>query len=131
MTPDLTTLSDAQLSEVFAVECAGCKFAPMFAEYGPDDKHVWFDDEGNWITDPEGTLCAPWFATSADAVMPFLAVCRVTAERVLGEEGFPDAWKILVDTGAPNGIGETAHESFARAACIALILAGRSAKGRA
>lgn len=65
----------------------------------------------------------PPYATSADAVLPLLNECECDMFRVCGEEGFPETWRVKVNTGAPNGEGLGVAPIFPLAACYALLRA--------
>jgi len=100
-TDTLDSLTDSQLSEAFAVECAG--WAPKTIVFEGDDI----------------TLEPPSYATSGDAVLPFLVdapfmSCWSTA----------GGWVITINDGAQFASAKT----FSRAACIALLRAKRAAK---
>ena len=139
MTDQLDQLTDAQLSEVFAREVAA---------WGIHSRNTafWVDAEKRDGTafDVRALVGELRFATSADAVLPFLERQRAWSKGTVGQavtvygerlspspkpEGVPDSeWMIL----AP--IGHHWNEakplvSFARAACIALIRAKRAEKG--
>lgn len=126
MSDELNQLTDAQLSEVFAVEVAGWKRGDV--RWPPGEA----DETAGWIPpgekSPRGYPCCPSFATSADAVLPFVhkagwAECLQWDM----ENGKPTAfrWRVRV-VGRRGGYIEGEAPTFARAACIALIRAKRS-----
>ena len=88
----LNELTDAELSECFAVEVAG------------------WEPETAW----EGR-----FATSADAVLPWLG------KQPWSADGEPEVVKISIFDDFGNALSEGTSRTFARAACIALIEAKR------
>lgn len=107
MNDELDHMTDAALSEAFAVECAGCS----------DDR--WYYTSPSKDT---GSYLIPPFATSADAVLPFLAgACR------LAEFRWNPAGRLVLHRHHGPSICVDAP-TFARAACIALIRAKRSTK---
>lgn len=104
MSDALDTLSDAALSEVFAVEVG------LYSEYVSkevaEEKH---------------------FATSADAVLPFLETRDWLTMKHPGRD-----YTIQINCHATAGENCFGYApTFARAACIALILAKRAEKGGA
>lgn len=121
-TDNLDTLRDAELSEVFAVEYAGWR------EIHPCSCGV--QKRG---TSPEGKcIHVPPFATSADAVLPFLNKWRWMAGNGQPLASIRDNDGLMVkmvkicepDLGLPHAVAPT----FARAACIALIRSRRAEK---
>ena len=113
MSDELDGLSDARLSEVFAVEVAGFA-ASRFAVHvsGTAEYPIW------------AQALPPPFATDANAVLPYLSKESWWAENDHDKNGmvFVRIW---------TGIGESCHlvgiaPIFARAACIALIRAARA-----
>jgi hypothetical protein len=113
MKTELENLTDAQLSEAFAVEVAG-----------------WSKRNDGWFVPPSPTGL-PWiaaevksFASSADYVMPFMNqhTAELDHSRIAG-------WHVRIYQGSTprgrNGYDAT-QPTFARAACIALIKAKRS-----
>lgn len=116
MKPDIEQLPDAQLSAIFAREVAG--WAGDFV--------YWKDAEGKEVTDDEEYPIAPFFATSADAVMPFVEKVACSPHR----RRLPDAWLFFVALQDGTYVKAEAT-TFARAACIALIKAKRAEKERA
>jgi hypothetical protein len=109
----LDQLTDRDLSEVFAVEVAGWELS-----YFNHRKH----GRIAYKTPDEQQLGLGWefphFATSADAVLPFLDQCsHVKLER------FRDGWWGYVST--PSFGKCDGPTTFARAACICLIDAKR------
>jgi hypothetical protein len=123
MTP-LDQLTDRDLSEVFAVEVAGWKRGKSIkgspAIWPPDCDPPTKRRKGGW---PHGISVGDSFATSADAVLPFLDQCsHVKLER------FRDGWWGYVST--PSFGKCDGPTTFARAACIALIEAKRAEGGR-
>lgn len=115
MTDNLDTLSDAALSETFAVEVAGFR----------DDPHMpqlfWLDAEGNAVGkhDDDG-VSVDFFATSADAVLPWLPNSCDAWRNGIG-------WFFCLYTEQGNIRGDA--PTFARAAAIAFIRAKRAEKG--
>jgi hypothetical protein len=97
----LDQLTDRELSNVFAVELAG------------------------WSCDALNR-----FATSADAVLPFLErMCFFTAGREPHLDGKP--WYVAVAATEEEGpLNSGLAPTFARAACIALIKAKRAEASR-
>ncbi len=125
MSDNLDQLSDAALSEVFAVEVAG--FLPM--------DHMLWDvgacrlpfcrerSDGRWIA--TGNLP---FATSADAVLPCMRDIQWTARN--GHDYCDEMHRVtILRNGSGHIIAEAFAPTFARAACIALIRAKRAEKG--
>ncbi len=121
MTDELEQLTDAQLSAVFAVEVAGWRFH----KGDPNEQWVALHDDW-WICSAECDKRPAQsmfkevhpFATSADAVLPHLerygpyVHCEICATE----------WHVTIldyDGNSVVGIGQ----SFARAACLALIRA--------
>lgn len=138
MSTDLDSLTDAQLSEVFAVEVA--EMPPLFTlmkrgyYYRPNangytshladawkvtedvaDQHVYPHDEP--VT--KHSVPRPPFAASADAVLPFIPTYADARKTALG-------WTIEICN--EHGRFRGAMTTFARAACIALIKAKRAEK---
>lgn len=125
-TDDLDQKTDAELSEVFAVEVAEAVRRP------DESKTDWFvpgqsiHGRGRWLNE------LPPFATSADAVMPWLEKWKgretdgiVNIRRI---NSVPPTWvvSLAADIGKTYFYGG-AH-ILARAACIALIRAKRATK---
>lgn len=129
---NLDALTDAELSELFAVEVAG------FA--GVRDGTPWeVNDEPPAVrrvgrvklhdTSKEAVVMeVPDYATSADAVLPWLEKEKACeAFRVyqrtggLVDESLPLIWRVRVAFASPCAEAAT----FARAACLALIRAKR------
>lgn len=152
-TDTLDQLTDSALSEAFAVEVAGC----VKTEH-PDDwtdtsvRQVWFDASKSrtLISIPYSLRSAPgkfahsWtmatFATSFDAVSPYLHPYVFTVGRLLRAKGdgidyyAPMTYVVTIYHGATSGngvAGKGEAETLARAACIALIRATRAKKGGA
>lgn len=107
----LNELTDAELSECFAVEVAG-----------------WTKPNGMW-THPNGTPMGfiPPFSTSADAVLPWLEkhLCVSVTWAANG-------WHVVIHTETGSGddydmpvLGQADDAALSRAACIALIEAKR------
>lgn len=126
-TYELDSLTDVQLSEVFAREVAG---------WGIHRRNtaLWVDADKVASTKYEVHAFHDElrFATSADAVLPFIEASGV----------FPEImrpWQNLLTEGVePVRVWEVRFDAvwaiaptFARAACIALIRAARAGKGRA
>jgi len=122
MNTDLDPLTDAQLSEVFAVEVAGWR------------RGVYQSNSGWW---------KPWrpgaeefvddlipFATSADAVLPWLprgVIATVSCQAVISRGEF--GWRVTVPFGPPpSSLVQGSADTMPRAACIALIKAKRAEK---
>lgn len=118
---NLDTLSDAELSEAFAVECAGFVDEPNFPHMfwlGPDGCM-----EAKQTEDGEPV---DFFATSADAVLPILdKTGRWTSDYSVTSEppGAEHHVRLYLGTRA-------FAPTFARAACIALLRAKRAEKGQ-
>ncbi len=107
MSTDLSQLTDAQLSEAFAVEVAGMERLTHTL----------------WVF--PGGLAQPLnFATSADAVLPYLKATGWTSYS--GGDANPPfkAVRVSVDRAGHDFDGYA--PTFARAACIALLLARRA-----
>jgi hypothetical protein len=122
MTPELESMPDAQLAEVFAVECAG--WTKLTDEWR--DKHFW-SDKYKWLPAGEYPAVSPvrecFFATSADAVLTFLEAAR---DWRAYRDQYSEVIRVSVGLVCVNiGVAPT----FARAACIALIRAKRAQKG--
>lgn len=116
MSYELDSLTDAKLSEVFAVEVAG------WARDGSALSPLrWKDAAGEMPWDYENDkLGQPKFATSADAVMPFLEGSGCwRAYREKHGQG------VLISVGLIKPAIGFSH-TFARAVCIALIRAKRA-----
>lgn len=116
MTDELDTLTDAKLSEVFAKNVAG-----------------YTADADGWFLPPPPRRIAllshelPSFATSADAVLPYLQ-----ARYRWQATGTKSTTVVQVWTGEGPQPNATVQDiTFARAACIALIRAKRAEKGGA
>lgn len=119
MTDQLDQLTDAQLSETFAVEVAGWQLSdgdhPL---YGPFKYRVPDDGVGYEL---------PKFATSADAVLPFLEKRDTLLDFAVNKIEPRWAWVISVYHAEGQADGEA--DTFPRAACLALIRAARAEKG--
>jgi len=124
MTDDLDTKTDAQLSEIFAVEVAGWKRAFIKKRNG-------------WVSEKGFAPLPPLFAEDANDVLPWLEknyeVHINYADRPFGENfvsQYSDAWHYTVTVWPKHDErgwqGEA--KTFARAACIALIRSKRSEK---
>lgn len=116
-TDNLDTLNDAQLSEVFAVEVAGWRKITFRR------REIW-DAHGIPYTHPT-------FATSADAVLPFLEKYEwgKFSFGPITIYGYEQRWSEEFGRNFRTQIvlGEGPKKAtFARAACIALILAKRA-----
>ena len=109
----LNELTDAELSECFAVEVAGWKIPSGCTNYRtrPDGVRVFF----NTLTDNDPV---PEFSTSADAVLPWLNKSEWNASS--GDDGL---FRVTVYSG--EKVSTAMDVSFERAACIALIEAKR------
>lgn len=111
MTSDLDKLSDAELSEVFAVEVAGIKPATMSIGVPPDPRLSGYMDKGGAFH--QGM---PPFATSATLVVPFVHH-HIQIQRASGAA----YWNVWI-----ANIGDVNAPTLARALCIALILSARA-----
>jgi hypothetical protein len=114
MKDQLDQMTDAQLSEAVAVECAGWTQLPPV------------NSGGDWWQDSTGQIAidGPDFAIDANAVLPLLGLIH------WWHISFADGKYIMeLDTGNNDKI-ETVSlaPTFARAACIALLRAKRSKK---
>lgn len=129
-TDNLNSLSDAELSQAVAVECAGWA-SVWVATNGSGKLQGQIEGRRGWDSVPD-------FATSADAVLPILLAHCVTTNdtwRVLG--GGSILVTIILSPSyhrghlAPGTLCEwSARDTFARAACIVLLKAHRSEKGQ-
>lgn len=120
--PDaLESLSDGELSEVFAVEVMRAW------RESPTSKTIWY----------RGKPVKLKFATSADAVMPWLEKAGIfTSEFNLGSSAYKvQIWKDYPGSGPESSCPEPPHidvahegeaKTFAKAACIALIRSARA-----
>lgn len=119
MSDDLEKLSDAQLSEVFAVECVGWTLIGEHPIY--NYLNIWHGADGKPINDEQThSLAQPSFATASDAVLPF---CKGILTRLIWEHdqlGYLPFGKTCNDW--------VKGDSFARCLCIALIRAKRVQK---
>lgn len=116
MTDELNTKTDVEISEIFAVECAGWKF-----KGGRDlTESVWHDELGEFMDD-EGFFLYPNFAYSVDDALRHI----------------PFYWEARRDKNGHyvnlrdelgNILGEANSKTLARAACIAQIRAKRAEK---
>jgi hypothetical protein len=127
-TDTLDQLTDAELSEVFAVEYAG------WTRDGSDLSPMrWKDAEGGMPWDYENDrLGQPKFATSADAVLPFtdaFPFCDITRESHLN--GKPWSVSVARTIEGDDAVIHALAPTLARAICIALIRAKRAEKGAA
>lgn len=121
-TDNLDQLSDAALSEAFAVECAGLKNV-CFESIGYVPVLV---ADRQWADPYQGFDLVPPFATSADAVLPFLS-----ANGAWGSDYNPTSkCRVSVYQWQDDKTKMEWHHghapTFARAACIALIRAKRA-----
>lgn len=117
MTDELEKLSDAALSEAFAVEVAGYVKSTFTNKL--TGEHKCYRNDG---------VIMPWpkFATSADAITPFLEKQQEVS--CVCENG---RWFVGIDdhdTSLRKFVCATAP-TFARAAALALLRAARAAKG--
>lgn len=120
--------TDDELSAAVAEHVAGWKRIPADENW----KEIWEGPDGQLELD------GPWFATSADAVLPLLTAHTKRTNEQRGGEG--DTWRIYApadetDTwtvcpvwmhhdGAIEETGDAGHDkSLPRAACIALLRA--------
>lgn len=126
MNDELDKLSDAELSELFAVEVAGWV-------YVPDGCGV------QWFVPPNLPPAAnlrtnrpvPQFSTDTNAVLPWLEKWKLGAPHTKGPSAYlkNDGWSVVAYNGKepPNHANAIAvAPTFARAACIALIRAKRA-----
>jgi len=124
MTDDLDTKTDANLSEIFAVEVAGWTFT-----LGTVEKW-WRDGDGDFRG--AGFINLPHFATSADAVLPWMEV------DFLGKHGNCDMdyrtdskeWRAHIYTDDGDFSVGSISPKFARTACIARIRAEREKRAQ-
>ena len=118
-TDNLDALTDAQLSEVFAVEVAGwLRATPQQAAiYGRLAGKV------NWIDSAGKPHTYPIFATSADAVIPLLPGGS-EANKIDGPYDVETRWQIVIKRSA-----YASAPTFARAACLVIIKFNRAKKG--
>lgn len=138
----LDSLTDAELSELFAVEVAGFTNIRDGYPWEVNDEppevrrvgRVKLFDSDSLPTDP---VEVPDFATSADAVLPWLEKTRWAGHSngMTGStNGYPHASiDIYLLGGLARARGECFHgdsltRSFARAACLALLRAKRASK---
>ncbi len=123
MSDDLDQLSDAALSEVFAVEVLNwkrginCDGHP--AVWPPDCEPYTKRKQGKW---PHGVSIGATYAVSADAVLPFLEAAGLVKAIFSKSSAL-----VEVHTGLDWAFGEA--PTFARAACVALIRAKRAEEG--
>lgn len=113
MNDELEKLSDDQLSEVFAMEVEGMR--PY--------------KDGFWHSAPplRSIVQLPSFATSADAVLPFLNGKPYGV--VQGVHNCPiNKVAVIIYTGSIQTDHQAIAPTLARAACIALIRAKRAQK---
>lgn len=114
----LDSMTDAELSQAVAVECAG---------YG-------LDADG-WFVPPLPRRIAllahelPDFATSADAVLPLINA--VEYQWSAGNDGVGSTESCWCNVTTRHGTFKGWQSTFARAACIALLRAKRAGKGAA
>lgn len=117
MTDELDSLPDAKLSEVFAMEVAGWKKVEDCGWSDSDDEMIW--------DYAEDELASPIFATSADAVLPWLMQIEWWGDGIKSKQRL-----VGVDVNTkPGYCVQAIAPTFARAACIALIRAKRAQKG--
>lgn len=120
MSDELDTKTDAQISEIFAVEIAGYI---KYTDGTFDDKEVDWEKERPRVVKMKELK----FATSADAVMSWLEKhaasnsCRII--RGFSSRYNSEAWCVYI------ACHQAVSSSLARAACIALIRAKRAEKG--
>lgn len=116
MNDNLDTLTELELTEIFAVEVAEWRRGDGKREY----PFFWYSDRG---VESLGSL--PNFATDADALMPWLSRYHNECRNNAG-----GGWQITLVSGGPEfktlGESHTQFITFARAACIALIRAKRA-----
>jgi hypothetical protein len=151
MNDSLDSMTDAQLSEVFAVEVAniphlftlmnrGLYYRVNAAGYTSRleeawkvtedvaDKHVYPHDEPV----SKHRLPYPPFATSADAVLPWLEKCEHTFpcdEERISVSRYRATWGVAIAAPSWDDSPFSASAAtFPRAACLALIRAKRGAK---
>lgn len=118
---ELSALSDQQLNELVAVEVAGWKLT----DSSPWVKQMGYDKTWYRPVAPDGaqvTGILPQFATSADAILPWLS--RYHNECINNAGG---GWKVVLFDYVPEyHVIAACHERwlpFAKSACIALLLA--------
>ena len=116
MTDGLDTKTDAQLSEIFATEVAGWTFT-----LGTVEKW-WRDGDGHFRG--AGFINLPHFATSADAVLPWLEKANHLLSCWDGK-----LWCVAFYFEGNSRHSTGTQTTFARAACIAIIRATRARKG--
>lgn len=107
----LNELTDAELSECFAVEVAG-----MFVHREGEIAYTSWDKNPDF--EKRNQRCSPLvppFSTSADAVLPWLG------KQPWSADGEPESVKISIFDDFGNALSEGTATTFARAACIALI----------
>ena len=141
MSDDLEKLSDAQLSEVFAVEVDTCTPTKTPDIHTTDGfRHVWHDElkgrtfvSSPYMAKAIGLYAHSWheakFATSADAVLKFLQVEGIgwSVDAQLNDIIEVNVWPAANFPYGPfTGISH--GKGFARAACISLIRAKRAQK---
>ena len=112
----LEQLTDAELSEVFAVEVAGWEKV-MPSERG----YTWKNPNGNGEGNPV-LVSYPPFAYHVDAVLPWLE--KHNEITILREDGFWKVYLYVFKDMAP--LYKSYNTSFPRAACVALIRAKRA-----
>ena len=123
MSDELDKLTDAELSELFAVEVAGWKVErEQFIDY-------WFDADGDDCNNPT-------FATDANAVLPWLEKFKEDCVKIQLVKN--SIWRFTLfkphvgfGSGNTKCISTCKSISFPRAACIALIRAKRAEKQEA
>lgn len=120
----LEEMSDAELSEVFAVEvCRSVRPIPSSVE-----GVRFYEDTRNGALRRSDWRNDFWteFATSADAVLPYLEKWRAQCTRTAAGKWRSAKWRVaIVDRQEKVFVGQNAQ--LARAACIAFILATRAA----
>lgn len=125
MNDELDNLTDSALSEVFALEIAGW-INQGLAKNMPAFLHKWKTNNGNQFWD---TRLEPLpFATSADAVLPFMMGKPFGVVHGV-HKCPPNKVAVIIYTGSIQTDHQAISSAFARAACIALIKAKRAEKG--
>jgi hypothetical protein len=129
MSDELDSLTNAQLSEAFAVEVDGWKRGTTIegkpALWPPDKEPPTKRKQGMW---PYGISVGDRFATSTDAVLPFLDKHPWNARN--GVDYCDGHHRVTITgIGRPGIVSEAFSTTFARAACIALIRAARAQNG--
>lgn len=125
----VSELSDAELSGMFAVKVAGwTRKGKVAGDVFTYDK--WHDEHGDCF-DFDGGLIVPTFATSSDAVLPWLEKKEIY-EVIYNNNPYTGSKGVSIqvsdafteDLKEPRGRSQWVNApTFARAACIALLAA--------